>query len=185
MSKIDEQIKELVRKKSKVELYWHIIESLSQYKDEQFQDVKDEVLAEVQAFVDAQIAIIEDGKSKITGNPNEDDVSFTVEEIKVLKQTVKKLLEPKPQKPVSTDGAYSSSTETKPTQPVKKTADNRQDKISFALANRHLANKRVKCQTPQGEVLGNVVGIDAPHIIVKTDTGHTAPIDLDNITVVH
>lgn len=182
MSKIDEKIKELIRKKNKVELYWHILESLSGYEHEQFQEVKEEVLAEVKAFVDAQIDLIEDGKDKDRNLVKESDVEFTVEEIKVLKQTVRKLMTPKDQ---TIQDPYANQGNP-PVQPVQKPkTDNRQDKISFALANRGLANKRVKCQTPNGEVLGNVVGIDAPHIIVKTDTGHTAPFDLELIQVVH
>lgn len=182
MSKIDDQIKELLRKKKKTELYGHILNSLSEFSDPEFEEVKSDVLLEVTAFVDAQVDMIENSKKfQETGDTHPDDENFTLEEIKILKQTVKKLLTPKAP---ANDGTYQSS-EQAPTQKKQAPPEQRQDKISFALSHRHLANKRVRCNTSNGEVLGTVVGLDAPHIIVRTDTGHTAPMPLETLEVIN
>ena len=53
-----------------------------------------------------------------------------------------------------------------------------QDKISFALAHRHLGNKNV---VVKGHGEGKCVGIDAPHIIVKLISGMTVQVSPSEI----
>lgn len=58
-----------------------------------------------------------------------------------------------------------------------------QDKVSFALQNRHLENKEVSVTTANGVVNGTVRGLDAPFVVVQTETGQTIDATLDSIQV--
>jgi hypothetical protein len=39
----------------------------------------------------------------------------------------------------------------------------------------------VKIKTKDGEVTGTIIGLDAPNVVVRTETGYTVPVTLDKI----
>lgn len=57
----------------------------------------------------------------------------------------------------------------------------KQDKIQFAIANKHLAGKTVIVSTKDGEVEAEVKSLDCPNVIVHTVTGFTAAIPIEKI----
>lgn len=155
MSKIDQLIAELQLKKKKVLFLEHILTSAKDFEDEDFKEVKDDVVQLLEKFTKETIAEIEDGEKPLTKQP---------------------------EKPV----------ETKVEQPTKKPEQNTSkepamsvhEKATFAMANRHLAGKKVDVLNDKNaQIVGEVVGLDAPYVIVKTDTGHRIKVPVDNINV--
>lgn len=57
----------------------------------------------------------------------------------------------------------------------------KQDKITFALENRRLADQKVNVRTEQGVFKGKVIGLDAPFVIVKLDSGATVQREIQDI----
>ncbi len=161
MSKIDEQIKELMLKKRRVELLKTILHFVSATPSEdEFSEVRVEVVDLVKSFVDSTISMIEDaGKSSNPYLENE-QASLSLEEISVLKEMVQKLKSKSPGRAEAATSTFSEETE--PTDP-----------LSFAQKYRHFDSKRVRVQTATGPVLATVVGLNTPQILVKTDTGYT------------
>lgn len=179
MSKLDNQIKELQARKSKVEclvtVKKQVFEAVKEYKA-----IGTEVRELVDSFIDAQVDIIENGETPSLLSDNE----FSKGELEVLHQLILRatpkvakgmidnsLKNPESFTPIEKD----NSTPVKPTAAVP-------DKIQFALANKHLDNKQVKVDVNGVQVIGVVVGLDAPHVIVKTATGQTVQVTLDKIT---
>lgn len=181
MSNIDDQIKILQLKKKKIAFLKHILSSTKSYRDKDL-DAKasKEVITSLSKFVDDQITIIETGEEIIQLNGE-----FSEKELNALRTVASKVL----QKGVTT-GRQSGSVKNesnppKPSGPQKRpdTVET-PDKLSFALENRHLAGKRVTVANDQNmTVLGEVVGLDAPNIIVKTDTGPTIQVPLGNVSL--
>tara|TARA_R110000868_G_C10973188_1_gene771556 strand:+ start:89045 stop:89557 length:513 start_codon:yes stop_codon:yes gene_type:complete len=165
MSKLDEQLKELKAKKLKTEFFKLIKDNLNKIDSKEFKDVAKEVKDEVNAFIDSQIDMIETGE---ISHKNQIEGLFSEDQVKILKAL--------------SDRAMSKQTLNKPA-PVEETHEKipdkpdlpKPDKIQFALKHRHLGNKKVQVRD-RGN--GTCVGIDAPHIIVKLDSGvtiHTMP----------
>lgn len=182
MSLLEQQIKELQLKKKKVDLYKLFLEELVTHpKKNEFSEVSEEVLAELKAFVDSQIDKIENGTTKeATKGPVE-----LSDEDKALLLTIARRAK---ERVVPNHSTFASDEDiTVPKAPAKRPQQNpkarNQDMITFAQEHRHLDRKRVTVHTPQGDVGGIVVGAIAPHLIVKTDTGHEVPVSPENITV--
>lgn len=57
----------------------------------------------------------------------------------------------------------------------------KQDKITFALENRRLADQKVNVRTEQGVFKGKVIGLDAPFVIVRLDSGATVQREIQDI----
>lgn len=58
------------------------------------------------------------------------------------------------------------------------------DKLSFALDNSHLGGKRVTVANDKNlTIVGKVVGLDAPFVIVETETGPTIKVPLDKVSL--
>ncbi len=181
MSKIDDQIKTLQLRKKKIQFLKHILSSTKSYRDKDLdQKASKEVIASLSKFVDDQISIIESGKEVIQLKGE-----FSEKELNALRTVASKVL----QKGVTT-GRQSGSVQNesnppKPPGPQKRTETvDTPDKLSFALENRHLAGKRVTIANDQNmTVIGEVVGLDAPNVIVKTDTGPTIQVPLGNVSL--
>lgn len=173
MSWLDATLKQLQQKKLKVDYLKYLKEKLIDIKNIDFTEVEKEVKDDVLAFIDSHVAMIE---SNEISKKEEISNIFTSEEFSALKLLVSKALR---KQSMPTNDPMSPPVDPKPK--PKQVPERKQDKIQFALANRHLDGKEVVCRTPNGEVTGKVVGLDAPYVIVKTDTGHTAPVLLENI----
>jgi hypothetical protein len=57
------------------------------------------------------------------------------------------------------------------------------DPLSFLLKWRHLDAKKVKFETPDGEVSGTVKGLVTPNVIVETDLGYVVKVDPNKLKV--
>lgn len=192
MSLLEQQIKELQIKKNKADLFRLILENIQTMPDDpKFSEVSEEVKNEVTTFLSDSIKAIEDGTPAPSKIPLPSNAAFTEAQMEILRTVADRAQERSvvPTTPKANTGAFASDDEdiTQPARrqnpPPQQKKTVHHDKIRFGLANRHLDGKRVKVFTERGEVGGNVVGLDAPHIIVKTDTGHTVPVLLDNIVV--
>ena len=147
----------------KVDFLNHILQSAKEYDHKDFAEVKEEVVKMLDGMVKAGIVSIENGTT----------VSFNV--------------------PLATDPGppptNTQDTKTDRVDTVKSKAApglSPHEQLNFALDNRHLSGKTVKVYGLNNEELGTgkVVGLDAPFVIVKTETGPTAKIPLDKIVVV-
>ncbi len=86
---------------------------------------------------------------------------------------------PKPAPAFKAEPATPASTPKKPEDNVGPN-----DKLSFAMDNRHLAGKTVSVANDKSIVItGKVVGLDAPFVLVKTDTGPTIKVPLDKVSL--
>lgn len=182
MSKINDQIKELQNKLKRVEFLNHILDSAKHYNNDQFKDVKDEVVALLEDFVTQTIATIENS----AGSAQEEQANgqLTQNELSVVKNMVQRVQDrSNGQAPVN--DPYGANQQNQPVKPKKPMLD-ANDKLSFAMSNRHLAGKRVNVANDKGmTVNGEVVGLDAPHVVVRTDTGPTINVPIENISVLN
>lgn len=174
MSKIDEQIQQLFLKKKKIDFLNHILDSAKKYDHKDYKEVKDDVISILDGFIQSSIESIESDK-EIAKSSIESQVSE--EDYQILKTMIDKV---KSKKSKPKDSPYEKSKEVKDnkqyTQP--------QDKLSFAMDNRHLANKEVSVANDQNMIIkGKVVGLDAPHVVVKTEAGPTINVPLDKISL--
>lgn len=184
VSKINEQIKELQTKLKKIEFLNHILDSAKKYENKDFKDVKEDVISLLEEFVTVSIENIENGPSlkavKLEGTFTEEDLNILrsmVGRVKTKSQptTVDK------QTPNKVNDPYGSG---QPPKASKKDLVDNNDKLTFALDNRHLANKRVTVANDTGmQVHGEVVGLDAPNVVVKTDTGPTIQVPIGNVSL--
>lgn len=169
MSNIDDQIKLLQLKKKKIEFLTHILESTKSYKDKELnKDVKQDVINSLSTYVKNQIMIIETGKESKQLN-----TEFSNNEVNILKTVANKVLQ------------KDSTIKNKPIQRQKVEMQNHNDKLSFALDNRHLAGKQVSVANDKNMVVkGEVTGLDSPFVVVKTDTGPIIKVPLENISLI-
>lgn len=160
MSAIDEKIKKLREQerqleleKRKVEFLQHILASAKKYEHKDFEEVKNDVILLLIDFVENAVKSIENGAP----------VQVAQAPIPVVQKTI--------------DVAQS-------VQPAKEADLSPNEKLNFALEHRHLANKKVSIANDQNIVIsGLVVGLDAPHVIVKTDTGPTIKVPLNKVSL--
>lgn len=177
MSKIDAQIQDLLLKKKKVELLKLLVSQVAPQdmpdglvNDDPYKEVRPEITGLVKSFVDAQIEMIEE--SKQTGDLKE-QLEFSQDEIKVLKEMVNKLVSKAPVKQAVNQNVFGDGSDNEP-----------KDPLSFAQKYRHLDSKRVRFSTKDGDVNGKVVGLEVPNITVKTDTGYTVQVPPSSIQVI-
>lgn len=173
-SKIDEQIKELQLKKKKTEFLSHILASAVGYDHKDFKEVKKSVVSDLEEYITSKIAEIESGESVEPTDVN-DPSRFSDAQTEILQKIATRALlkepgPPKPQKPIK------EATNEPVTAP---------DKLAFALGNRHLAGKKVSIANDSNMIIkGEVVGLDAPNVIVKTETGPTIQVPIENISLI-
>lgn len=177
MSKIDALIQQLQEKKKKLDYLAYVKDLLSgDQKCVDYIEVQEEVLTKLIPLIDKLALEIEDsveGPSKpvSVGDLGQEDLSN-------LKMLAEKLKAGK---------SKIQDTHETPKVPHKKEKKDHlpnQDKMSFAMDNRHLANKKVRVMAPDSEQIvttGTVVGLDAPNVIVKTVEGPTIDVPLNKI----
>lgn len=180
MSSIDAQIKALQMKKKKIDYISYIADLVkNDTKCIDFKEVQSEVVSKIEPFlIELMTAIETDSEVK-----PKDSKSLDEKEIDVLKAVAQKIMTKPPTVPdvqplAKPNGAYNQeSASTKPPPEA-----NPHDKMNFAMNNRHLANRKVQVLNDQNTtIIGNVVGLDAPHVLVKTETGPTIKVPLEKV----
>lgn len=165
IEKLREQEKKLHRETRKVEFFNHILVSAKDYKHEAFTDVKDDVVSLLEQFVRKTVEAIEAGTQ----------VTITVgpPTIGIVQTT--------PQAPAPPEVV--APAQLQPKKPIEDTVSPN-DKLSFAMDNRHLAGKAVSVANDQNiTITGKVVGLDAPFVLVKTDTGPVIKVPLPKVSL--
>lgn len=164
MSKLDDQLKELQRRKAKIEMYIAFKKRGAPVSDT-YKDIASEVKDEINSFIDNKIALIE-------SNEIEQPVDvFTDAEVKILKGLANRAAERAKEPTVKTPS------KPKEKKPVAET----QDVLSFALKYRSWGGKTV---TVENAGLGKVVGMEAPNIIVKLEANAmTVKVPPENISL--
>jgi len=166
MSKIAEQIAQLKKKEKQVELLNHILESTKKYDHKDFKEVKDEVVALLEKFVTKTIEAIESG------------VNPTTSEVPVLN------IAPQVPKAAEQPNAQTAAPSKPQSNSQKPTEMSPNEKLNFAMDNRHLAGKKVSVMNDKNiDIKGSVVGLDAPYVLVKTDTGPTIKVPLERVSL--
>lgn len=174
MSKIAEQRQklreleiQLALQERKIEFLNHILASAQKYNHKDFNDVKDEVVKMLAAFVKRATEVIEGGNAE-------------------------PLLTPVPpvQKDLTVSGGTFGPENGGPSQPVKPRLPTKETdvppnvKLSFAMDNRHLSGKTVTVANDKNMVIkGKVVGLDAPYVLVATETGPTIKVPLEHVSL--
>lgn len=163
MSKIAEQTKELTKRLKKVEFLNHILESAQNYDHKDFTEVKDDVVKMLEQFVEESIEIIVNGVKKTASPAIVNKGTFADEDSPQVEEERPK---PPPKKPRP------------PTEP------GHQDKLSFAMQHRPLADKDVSVANDQKRIVkGRVVGLDAPYVLVKVENGPTIKVPPEKVSV--
>lgn len=177
MSSIDAQIKALQLKKKKIDYIAYIVDLLkNDTKCIDFKDVKKEVVSQIEPFLKDLVSAIETD-SEVKKAEGSSIPGLTPEQAKALVQVADRVLN-KPE--VAAVDALKQAAP-KP-QEVEMSPG---DKISFAMDNRHLSNQRVQViNDTNAQIYGTVVGLDAPNIIVKTETGPTIKVPLNKVVPV-
>lgn len=187
MSNIDAQIKALQLKKKKIDYLTYVTDLVkNDTKCIDFKEVKDEVVKKILPFLKELAAAIE---QDIEVKPKTDELAFSQDESKALKAIAAKILNKTEPVPPSQNGAFSQETPSQVPQAqasvqAKKQAEglSTSDKMNFAMNNRHLADKRVQVMNDQNaQIFGKVVGLDAPYVIVKTETGPTISVPIEKV----
>lgn len=178
MSNIDAQIKALMLKKKKIDYVNYIADLVkNDTKCHDFKDVKDEVVSKIEPFLlDLMVSIESDSEVK---QKESVELSFlSDEEKKALKLVAETVISKKSQVPSNTVNANAAPV----VQKKREETISNNDKMNFAMNNRHLANKRVQVLNDKNaQIFGHVVGLDAPNVLVKTDTGPTIQVPIENV----
>ncbi len=184
MSKIQEQIKALQLKQKKIEYVSYIADLIkNDTKCIDFKEVQSEIVSKLEPFLlDLMTEIETDSQPKKT----KDSEIFTEEEVATLKAVAQKINSKPTQSVAPAQPQAPSNSPYNQEPPAQKPAQpqslSNQDKMSFALANRHLADKRVEVMNDQNvKIYGKVVGLDAPFVVVKTETGPTINVPLEKV----
>jgi hypothetical protein len=170
MSKIDAQIlklrereKQLEQEKLKIEFLNHILKSAESYDHKSFKDIKIEVVGMLRKFVTKAVESIENGVPLSFSEPPKEAQSNTV----FAQENPNTPPRPAPPKREVAPGELSPS-----------------EKMAFAMANRHLAGRDVTVANDKNlTITGKVVGLDAPFVVVKTETGPTIKVPLDQVSI--
>jgi hypothetical protein len=183
MSKIQEQIKALQLKQKKIEYVSYILDLIANdTKCVDFKEVQKEICSRIEPFFINLITEIETDATAKT----EQQIELSQEEIKVLKVVAEKLLT-KPAAPSKDNIQPLNTPNTKEPEPAKKPVQqelSNTDKMAFALGNRHLADKRVQVLNEHNaQIFGKVVGLDAPFVVVKTETGPTISVPIEKVVL--
>lgn len=182
MSKIDTLIKELQEKKKKIDYLDYIIDLVSNdQKCIDFIEVQEEVISKLTPLLSDLKKQIEDGIL----DPSESSNQLSSDELntlKVLANKVKSKMSQPETSNKSKNSPYSSESEddVRPDSGKSSIMSN-QDKLNFAINNRHLANKKVNVRDGTKNIEGVVVGLDAPDVIVRTEAGPCIKVPVNRI----
>ena len=185
MSKIDDLMKQLEEKKITIEAYNLIADSLGDtLKDTKFDNIREDVSGKIAEYIIAEIEAVEQSAGLGASQPQEENATlsgFSQEDVGLLRNILDRAKGKTPQN----NGAFSEGGNPPPQQPRQRRPVNAAapDKIKFALANRHLEGKTVVFQGNSGLIEGTVRGLDAPNVVIQTDTGKTHEVPIDAIEV--
>jgi len=180
MSKIDAQIKALQLKKKKIDYVSYVADLIKNDTHcVDFKDVQKEIVDKIEPYLLKLIEAIEsDSEVSTDAQP-----ALSKEQLEAVMLVANKVLNKSqnstPSAPIQ-DGGYT------PEQTLKKGKQemNHNDKMNFAMNNRHLANKKVQVINDQNvQITGSVVGLDAPYVVVKTDSGPTINVPLEKVVL--
>lgn len=187
MSKIDQQIKALQLKKTKIDYIKYIEDLLkNDTKCVDFKHVKEEILSQIIPHLEKVAEAIEND-SQVQDSSS---LLFSKEQSEALKELADKFIAAKQNK------SLEPKTQSQPNQPFqndtpapvpapRKQELSHNDKMNFAMNNRHLANKDVQVMNDQNvQIRGKVVGLDAPFVLVKTDTGPTINVPIEKVSLI-
>lgn len=175
MSKLEEQLKELQTKKLKADFFKNVKENLFAMVPKKEDGIEVDVVNEIAAFIDAQVDMIESGEIKTTKEINS---LFTTDEVEALKRIAGKVLN-KPEVPNAFPNNNNNKALTKQERLLQMTAN---DPIKFALKHRHLENKNVTVNNDGTIFNGKVVGLQAPNVVVETNSGQRIAVHIDKIS---
>ncbi len=160
MGKLDDQLKDLQRKRLKANFLKKLKSVVGNTAAEDFREVEKEVKDQVFAYFDAQVDMIEAGEQVDAEEETSKVLQFfSPEQVAILGTLADRAMGKAEVRLVEQPGQLP--------QPPQKPAVV-QDKIRFALEHRHLGGKQVKLSDGS---TGVVTGIDAPHIIVSLTNG--------------
>ncbi len=169
MSNIDDQIKFLQRQKKKIQFLKFIKNKAESHSDVD-KDIRKEVSEMVGSFIDIKIKEIESGQEVGILSSN----TFSDQDVQILRQLIDKvskksstpISKPTPVKPVETPPKQKLS------KPLKKKVD-QETVLQFRDSYLYLSDKHVTVENPNsGEQFeGKVVGLQYPHVILRTDSG--------------
>lgn len=186
MSKIDTLIKELQQRKLKIDYVSHVAELIKNDASAiSFESVKKEILDLIDPLLLKLMGDLESDNQPAPAQVANPATGLTQDESNALKTMAQAVLQRANQNPGNSP--YSATPQPAPVKPaINKAQMNNQDKMSFAMNNRHLANKKVTAITDQNIAFqGIVVGLDAPNVVIKTDAGPTLEVPIERITVVN
>jgi hypothetical protein len=180
VSKIQDQINQLLTKKKKIDYIASVIETIQNptFGGSEFSEIKEELDG---------LAIL---KLKELSDSIENDIDpmapkglgLSEEKIKILDILAEKALK-RAEQPQSTPSAQNNVYSQQPS-PKKDRVLGVAEKMEFAQQNRHLGGKHVQCIGEQGIAInGKVVGLDAPFVLVETTSGHTIEVPLEKVVV--
>lgn len=179
MSNIDAQIRALQLKKKKIDYVSYLADLIkNDTRCVDFEDVQKEIVSRIEPFFLELMTAIE--------NDAEPDVSATMdsERRKALVELADKVLAAKKNPKIQYDAPKNNVFAKAPKESSKPIVSN-QDKMSFALDNRHLGGKRVQVENDtNSDVVGTVVGLDAPFVVVKTDSGPTIQVPIEKVMMI-
>lgn len=157
LQKLREQEKQLQLEKKKIEFLTHILSSSKDYNHPDFSEIKESVISMLSLFIDKAIGSIESGT----------ELSF---------ENKKEIIENKSE-PIKQESSKNNVDRADP-------MISAHEKASFALDNRHLAGKVVSIENDKNLVVkGTVVGLDAPFVLVKTETGPIIKVPLNKVSI--
>lgn len=161
---LDDQIKALLRKKAQVALFKQVEGYVDQLSEsDEHPGITQEVQKTFKTFISTLVSNIERPLQGIGLNnappPSSSGhiTSEAIQEVKNLANQVRPSPPPPPQRTLS--------------------AEEREEKIRFAMDNRQLAEKTLTAKSESGIVVtGKVVRLDAPYVFVQTKEGEVVPI---------
>ena len=181
MSKIDEQIKALQLKKTKIEYIEHLVTITESSSNGLPPEVTTEIVAQVREFLRKLAASIEEGSA--LAQP-EVPAALSADQQKALTLLLDKTVAAmnRPQTAVANTAVESPKAATPP--PVMRQMNiGPHEMLAFAMENRHLSNKAVMVTGPTGQsARGTVVGLQAPNVLVRMDAGPTIEAPLNKIS---
>lgn len=177
MSKIDKLIEELQLKKTKIDYLNYLLNIIK--TDEHcvdYKEIKNEMVSKIEPLLKNLITEIEDGtitEVKLEGDFSKDELN-----------TLKALAERANAKNVIVDA---KPADTRPKELVlnkKEPMMSVHEKMQFSLSHRHLANASVNVMNDQNvTITGKVVGIDAPYLVIKTESGPVIKVPPEKVSM--
>ena len=161
---LKEQEEKLRLEQKKVDFLQHILASAKDFNDKDFAEVKEPVVTMLADFVKNATHCIETGQIMLYDTVEARRGKTDAPASEPTKTEVK---QPAPQ-----------------AQPTKVAEMSPGEKMNFALDNRHLSGQKVNVLNDKNiDIQGEVVGLDAPYVFVKTTTGPTIKVPLDKVSL--